>query len=68
MMSVRKASRKVSRRTGPAGRISEAPPPGISPILRASWRFARKTAQRFSRELVKDRVEFLLKKLSKRFV
>jgi hypothetical protein len=68
-MSVRKVSKsKVRKTTGLAGRIEEAPPPGVSPILRTSWKFARKTAQKFNRELMKDRVAAFLKKLAKRFV
>jgi phage gp16-like protein len=46
----------------------EAPPAGISPVLRASWKFAKSTAQRFNQELVKNRVDEFLKKLAKRFV
>jgi hypothetical protein len=68
-MSVRKtSSSKVGKTTGLAGRIEETPPPGVAPVLRTSWKFARKTAQKFSRELMKDRVGEFLKKLAKRFV
>jgi len=68
-MGVRKVSKsRVKKTTGLAGRIEEAPPPGVSPVLRTSWKFARKTAQKFSRELMKDRVREFLKKLAKRFV
>ncbi|MFC1511158.1 hypothetical protein ACFL5U_02070 [Candidatus Margulisiibacteriota bacterium] len=43
-------------------------PAGISPILKSSWKFARGMAERFNREMLKDRLKELLKKLSKRFV
>jgi hypothetical protein len=48
--------------------VSEAPPAGISPMLRASWKFARKMSQKFNKELLKDRVDKLLKTLAKKFV
>jgi len=46
----------------------EAPPTGLPPVLRSSWKFARGMAKRFSRELIKDRADEFLKKLAKRFV
>ncbi|MEE8638482.1 MAG: hypothetical protein V3T21_05515 [Candidatus Margulisiibacteriota bacterium] len=48
--------------------MPEAVPSGIPPVLRASWKFARNTAKRFNRELLKDRMNEFLKKLAKRFV
>jgi hypothetical protein len=48
--------------------MPEPVPAGIPPILRASWKFARGMAQQFNRELVKDRVNHLLKKLADKFV
>jgi hypothetical protein len=48
--------------------MPEPVPSGISPILRASWKFARSVAQQFNRELMKDRVNVFLKKLSDKFV
>lgn len=48
--------------------MPEPVPAGVSPILRASWKFARNVAQQFNRELMKDRVNHFLKKLSDKFV
>ena len=60
-----KELRKIGR-PGVTG-AEEAPPAGISPILRASWQFARDTAKRFSKELGSDRTGEFLKNLAKRF-
>jgi hypothetical protein len=66
-----KEIRKIGR-PGVTG-AEEAPPAGLSPILRASWRFASDTAKRFSQELDTDPkrksnfVTEALKNLAKRF-
>lgn len=65
MTTVRKAESKVSRAA--AGKVDAPPPAGIGPVLRSSWRFARDTAGRFSKELISDRTEEFLKNLAKRF-
>jgi len=66
-MTVRRVSRKSLRKAVTPGKIAEAPPIGISPMLRASWKFARKMAQKFSQQMSKDRAEQMLKNLAKRF-
>jgi len=48
--------------------MPEVMPTGIPPVLRASWKFAQNMARRFNREMIKDRMNELLKKLAKRFV
>jgi hypothetical protein len=48
-------------------RVEDIPPAGIAPILRASWRFARETAQRFSKELLSDRTKDFLNALVRKF-
>jgi hypothetical protein len=50
-----------------AAGLHEAVPAGIPPVLKNSWKFARGMAQRFSRELIKDRADKFLKTLAKRF-
>jgi hypothetical protein len=60
-----KELRKIGR-PGVTG-AEEAPPTGLSPILRSSWNFARDTAKRFSKELGADRTGEFLKNLAKRF-
>jgi len=67
-VTIRRISEKEVRKIGRSG-ISPAdvPPAGISPILRASWKFARDTAQRFSKELLSDRTKQFLDNLAKRF-
>jgi hypothetical protein len=47
--------------------MGDVPPAGISPVLRASWRFARDTAQRFRKEMLNDRTKNFLDKLAKKF-
>ncbi len=74
-MSIRKLESNELKKVGRPGvtRPEEAPPTGISPILRASWKFARDTANRFSEELGTDPkrksnfVSEALKNLAKRF-
>ncbi|OGB89213.1 hypothetical protein A2625_04960 [candidate division WOR-1 bacterium RIFCSPHIGHO2_01_FULL_53_15] len=68
-MAIRGIEPKELRKIGRPGlaRAEEAPPVGIAPILRASWKFARETAQRFSKELGVDRTQEFLKNLAKRF-
>ena len=74
-MTIRRIESKEIRKIGRPGvtGAEEAPPAGISPILRASWRFASDTAKRFSQELETDPkrksnfVTEALKNLVKRF-
>jgi len=68
-MSINRIDKNEIRKVGRPGitRPEEAPPPGIAPILRSSWKFARDIAQRFSRELMSDRTEQFLKNLAKKF-
>jgi len=47
--------------------MADAPPVGTPPVLRASWRFARDSAGRFSKELLKDHTKEFLTKLVKKF-
>ncbi|MBU0671850.1 MAG: hypothetical protein KJ732_02350 [Candidatus Margulisbacteria bacterium] len=67
-MTVRRVSPKQLRKAVSPGKVAEAPPAGISPVLRASWKFAHKMAQKFSKEMMKDRADQLLKKLAKKFI
>lgn len=67
-MVIRRISQKEIRGALAPGMMPEAAPAGISPVLRASWKFAHKWAKRFNQELLKDRVAEFLKKLAKRFV
>jgi len=66
-MSVQRVSRKAIRKAISPGKKMDVAPTGISPILRSSWKFARKMAERFNQELLKDRTENFLKNLAKRF-
>jgi hypothetical protein len=66
-VTVKRVTRKTVRKAV-APRGLEAAPPGLPPVLRASWKFARNIAKKFSREMLKDRADDLLKKLAKRFV
>ena len=69
-MTIRRTSRESLRKAinrGKADQAAEAPPAGISPMLRASWKFARETAKKFNQQLAKDRTAEFLKKLTKRF-
>ena len=66
-MTIRRISEKELRKVGRPGAIAEAPPAGIPPLLRASWKFARDMARRFSRELLKDHADEFIKNLVKRF-
>jgi hypothetical protein len=68
-VSIRRIEPKELRKIGRPGitGVEEAPPTGISPILRSSWNFARDTAKRFSKELGSDRTKEFLKNLAKRF-
>ncbi|MFH1386184.1 MAG: hypothetical protein ABIH50_00760 [bacterium] len=68
-MTIRRIDQSKSkelRKIGRAG-IEDAPPAGISPVLRASWRFARDTAERFNKELLNDRTKEFLKSLARKF-
>ncbi|MFH1362333.1 MAG: hypothetical protein ABIH69_06760 [bacterium] len=74
-MTIRRVSydKKTLRQIGHkgAGKVTDVPPIGISPMLRASWNFAGKMARRFNEELMheqKDRVSQFLKNLVKKFV
>lgn len=64
-MTVRRVEQKITR--AGTGKVEAPPPSGIAPVLRASWRFARDTAHRFSKELINDRTEEFLKNLAKKF-
>ncbi len=67
-MNVRKVSSdKEIRKIGRPQELADVPPAGTPPVLRASWRFARDTAGRFSKELLSDRTKEFLSKLVKRF-
>ena len=75
-MSIKRIDTNELRKVGRpgVGKPEEAPPTGISPILRTSWPFAKKTAERFSEELSaadpKRKANFVseaLKNLAKRF-
>ena len=67
-MTIRKvSSEKELRKIGRPPGAEDVPPAGISPVLRASWRFARDTAQRFNKELLNDRTKNFLDKLAKKF-
>jgi len=74
-VSIRRIESNELKKVGRPGvtKPEEAPPTGISPILRASWPFAKKTAERFSEELGADPkrknnfVTEALKNLAKRF-
>jgi hypothetical protein len=68
-VSIRRIESKGIRKIGRPGvtGAEEAPPAGLSPILRASWKFASDTAKRFSKELGADRTGEFLKNLVKRF-
>jgi hypothetical protein len=68
-VTIRRISEKELRKIGRPGiEAGDVPPAGISPVLRASWKFARDTAKRFSKELVNDRTKEFLNALVKRFV
>jgi hypothetical protein len=60
----KKELKKVGR---PGSEAADIPPAGLNPILRASWKFAKDTAKRFSEELGTDRTAEFLKNLAKRF-
>jgi hypothetical protein len=66
MTTIRRISQKEIRAAVSPGMEGVAPT-GLPPVLKSSWGFARSTAQRFNRELLKDRVDDFLKKLAKRF-
>ena len=67
-MTINRIDKKELKKIGRPGiEAADIPPAGISPILRASWKFARETAQRFSQELGADRTAEFLKNLVKRF-
>ncbi|OGC21219.1 hypothetical protein A2291_03170 [candidate division WOR-1 bacterium RIFOXYB2_FULL_42_35] len=68
-MEIKRISDKELRKLKTlGGKVSEAPPTGIAPVLRASWNFAQNMSQRFNRELKKDRFKEMLSKLAKRFI
>jgi len=67
-VTINRIDKKELKKIGRPGVKAEGiPPTGISPILRASWKFAWETAQRFSQELGTDRTAEFLKNLAKRF-
>ncbi|MFA5113697.1 MAG: hypothetical protein WC529_05325 [Candidatus Margulisiibacteriota bacterium] len=69
-MSIRRVDQhKELRKIGRPGveGAASAPPAGISPILRASWKFAHDMAERFSKELGNNKTQEFLKNLAKRF-
>jgi hypothetical protein len=75
-VTIRRIDSKELKKIGRPGvtGAEEAPPAGISPILRSSWKFANDTAKRFSQELdaadPKRKSNFVteaLKNLAKRF-
>ena len=68
-MAIRRVSEKDLRSRMAAARGIEAPPVGISPILRAAWGFAKKMAHSFSKETEKpdSSEKELLKTLAKKF-
>ena len=71
-MTIRKIYQDYSslKKIGLPEGVPEAPPAGIAPILKTSWKFARDMARRFNQELKNDRnrVPDLLKTLIKKFV
>lgn len=67
-MRIKRVSDRELRKLKTLGEVSEAPPPGISPVLRAAWKFSQNMSRRFNRELKKDRFKEFLKKLAKRFI
>ena len=67
-VTIRKVSSdKELRKIGRPDGMADAPPAGTPPVLRASWRFARDTAGRFSKELLSDRTKEFLTKLARKF-
>ena len=66
-MTVRRISKSDIKRSATAGGPKEAPPVGISPILRSSWLFARNAAGKFNKEMLNDRLSALLRTLAKKF-
>jgi len=70
-VTIKRISRKSLKKAVSRGKVkakeAAGPPPGISPMLRASWKFASKMAEKFSREMVKDRTDKLLKTLARKF-
>jgi len=60
--------RGVPVRTGGGpGRVGEAIPVGVPPVLRRFWNFARDMARRFSKNLLKEREEEFMKVVRKHF-
>mgnify|MGYP007084773832 CR=1 FL=1 len=49
------------------GEVAPVIPPGVPPILRRFWNFARDMARRFSKHLLKNREEELMKVVRKSF-
>lgn len=68
-MTIRKVSEKDLRSRLAAARGIEAPPIGISPLLRAAWGFAKKMAHSFAKETenAESSEKGLLKLLVKKF-
>lgn len=66
-MTIRKVDKEVRAAGRPGIRPGDVPPAGVAPVLRASWKFARDMAHRFSKELGADRASEFLKNLAKRF-
>jgi len=68
-MAIRRISEKDLRSRMAAARGIEAPPVGISPLLRAAWGFAKKMAHSFAKETENPEAseKGLLKTLAKKF-
>jgi hypothetical protein len=67
-VNIRKvSSEKELRKIGRPGLAEDVPPTGISPVLRASWKFARDTAKRFNAQLLNDHTKQFLDRLAKKF-
>jgi len=52
---------------GRAGEVSPAIPPGLPPVLRRFWDFARKMAREFGKHLIKNKEEDFLKVVRRDF-
>ncbi|MCU0640478.1 MAG: hypothetical protein MUC35_00105 [Candidatus Margulisbacteria bacterium] len=61
----RKELRKIGR-PGVEGAVP-APPAGLSPVLRSSWKFAYEMAERFSKELGTNKTSDFIKALIRKF-
>ena len=56
-----------TRGAGRAGEVSAMIPPGLPPVLRRFWDFARKMAKEFSKNLLKAKEEDFLKVVRRDF-